>query len=118
METNNTTPEQQNKQPNPQYIQETRQPSSLHCDKTETHLPDHVGEEAEVEASTDSSQHDESEGQVGADRSHPDGVEGVAQLDPSLTHVKNEEAEAATQHSTQVAPVHSDTVPLYVILWE
>lgn len=84
--------------------------------KITSHLPDHVGEEAEVKASTDSSQHDESKGQVGANGGDPDGIEGVAQLHPPLTHVKDEEAQAAPQHGTQVTPIHSDAIPLDVIL--
>lgn len=80
------------------------------------HLPDHVAEEAEVETGAHARQDDEGQRQVGAHVRHPDGVEGVAELNASLAHVEHKQAHAATQHRRKVAPVGAQTVALNVIL--
>ena len=71
-----------------------------------------VAEKDKVEAGRDAGQDDEAQGEVGAQLRHPDGVEGVLQLHAPLTHVKDEEAEAAEQNHGQVLPVGRETVGL------
>ena len=75
-------------------------------------LADSVAEEDKVEAGRDAGKDDEAEGEVGAQLCHPDGVEGVLQLDAPLAHVEDEEAEAAEQDNGQVAPVGRQSVRL------
>jgi hypothetical protein len=57
-------------------------------------LANPVAEKDKIQAGGYTGQDNETKGQVRSQLSHPDGVEWVLELDPPLTHVKDEEAEA------------------------
>ncbi len=80
--------------------------------KIPIHLADPVAEKDKVESGRDAGENDEPQREIGAKLRHPDGVEGVLQLDAPLAHVEDEEAEAAEQNHWEVAPVGGQTVRL------
>ncbi len=77
-----------------------------------SYLADPVAEKDKVESGRDASENDEPKGEIGAQLRHPDGVEGVLQLDAPLAHVEDEEAETAEQNHGEVAPIGGQTVRL------
>ncbi len=86
--------------------------------KIPIHLADPVAEKDKVQSGRDAGENDEPEGEISSQFRHPDGVEGVLQLDAPLAHVEDEEAEAAEQNHGEVAPIGGQTVCLaHTYLW-
>jgi hypothetical protein len=80
--------------------------------KIPIHLADPVAEKDKIQSGRDAGKNDEPQREIGAQLRHPDGVEGVLQLDAPLAHVEDEEAEAAEQDHGEVAPIGGQPVRL------
>lgn len=94
-----------------------RQWSPLTADVAED-LKNHEAKEEEVETGTDPCYNYECHSQLSSYIRSPDAIEGVCQLDTSLTHVEDKEAEWAKHDGSDLLPVHWETVPLCLVLKE